>query len=74
MRDISKECYAVAKPPGTKISDPIRLEFSDDGADNFAILSARVVQMEWLYLCYKGNRRALFDYSSGTCEKGWLVP
>lgn len=74
MRDMSKECYAVGKPPGTKISDPTRLESLGDGADNFAILSASVLQMEWLYLCYKGNRRALFDYRLGECAKGWLVP
>jgi len=74
MGSMSKECYAVSKPPGFEVQDPSNLEFDDDGADNFSILSAKVLQMEWLYLCYKGNRRALFDYRTEQFARSWLVP
>ena len=74
MKNMSKECYAVSVAPGTELQDPERLEFMDSGKHNFTILSAKVLKMEWLYLCYKGNRRASFDYRHGESVKSWLVP
>ena len=74
MKSISKECYAVSKPPGAELKDPINVDHDVDGVYNFMILSAKVLQLEWLYLCYKGNRRALFDYRTEQPVKSWLVP
>ena len=51
---------AVSKPPGAELKDPINVDFDVDGESNFIILSAKVLQLEWLYLCYKGNRRYSF--------------
>ncbi len=74
MKSMSKECYAVSKPPGSELKDPINVDYDVDGVSNFTILSAKVLQLEWLYLCYKGNRRALFDYRTEQPIKSWLVP
>ena len=46
-----------------------------EGFENFAILTATVKRMDWLYLSFRGNRRAIFDWSRTGGEDGkWLVP
>lgn len=77
-RAMSRECYQVEQAPGDVIDAPTRASFNaaatEDGADNFQPVLARVETIEWLYLAAKGHRRALFDLSQQPAEMQWLVP
>ena len=75
MKEMSKVCYQSNLAPGDPISDPEQVQFLGEGFENFAILTATVKRLEWLYLSFRGNRRAIFDWSRTGGEDGkWLVP
>ena len=75
MKEMSKVCYQSNLAPGDPISDPEQVQFLGEGFENFAILTATVKRLEWLYLSFRGNRRAIFDWSRTGGENGkWLVP
>ena len=75
MKEMSKVCYQSNLAPGDPISDPEQVQFLGEGFENFAILTATVKRLEWLYLSFRGNRRAIFDWSRPGGEDGkWLVP
>ena len=75
-RPMSRECYQVLQSPGAPVDAPSDVSFdaaaTDDGADHFASIEARVHTIEWLYLAPKGHRRALFDIDAD--RQQWLVP
>ncbi len=82
-RDFSKVCYQVMPVPGTVVEDPAAIPFSahdtNDGAANFAVVSAQIERIEWLYLAHQGHRRALFEWhedesGGGRWGAAWLVP
>lgn len=77
-RDFSRICYQVMQGPGEAVSDPREVPFSqedsNDGADHFAVISALVTRIEWLYLAAHGHRRAEFRWQDGDWQGRWLVP
>jgi len=77
-RDFSRVCYQVMKGPGEVVSDPRTIPFSAeesrDGADHFAVISALITRIEWLYLAAQGHRRAEFVWQDGDWQGRWLVP
>jgi hypothetical protein len=77
-RDFSRICYQVMQGPGEAVSDPREVPFSSDesneGWDHFAVISALVTRMEWLYLAHQGHRRAEFVRLDGAWQGRWLVP
>jgi pyridoxine/pyridoxamine 5'-phosphate oxidase len=78
-RPMSRACYAQGYAPGSRIENggDATLEWLDEDAafSNFAVVTARIEALDWLYLAAIGHRRALFRWdSSGTCEKSWLAP
>ncbi len=77
-RDFSRICYQVMQGPGEAVSDPREVPFSanesNEGWDHFAVISALVTRMEWLYLAHQGHRRAEFRWQDGDRHGRWLVP
>ncbi|RIA47230.1 pyridoxamine 5'-phosphate oxidase family protein [Dichotomicrobium thermohalophilum] len=77
-RDFSRVCYQVMQGPGEAVSDPREVPFSaddsKDGWDHFAVISALVTRIEWLYLAAHGHRRAEFLWQEGDWHGRWLVP
>jgi len=54
--------------------DPTPVE-SEAGRKNFAIISAQIQWMEWLWLSSSGHRRASFRYTAdGKFSANWLLP
>jgi 3-hydroxyisobutyrate dehydrogenase len=47
-----------------------RTDVADDelavARKNFAIVQTKIISMDWVFLHYKGNRRAFFDYQKQT--------
>lgn len=74
----SRVYYTVTATPGQPIPSPEEAEFAsgrdDSGKENFAVLEARIMTMEWLYIGPGGHRRARFHWTEGTCQGDWLVP
>ncbi len=61
-------------PPEFQDRDPTEEE-SKKGYQDFAVISANFSNLEWLYVCHEGHRRARFDWSSdGELDTTWLVP
>jgi pyridoxamine 5'-phosphate oxidase len=75
---MSRECYQVDQPPGTPIERPDLARFdaeaTEDGAQNFQPILARIETIEWLYLAARGHRRAFFDLRGDAPQMQWLVP
>ena len=68
-----KLTYTTPNPPGTLLDEPFLLDLNrtevseselDEARRNFSIVQTRVLSMDWSFLHYKGNRRALFDYQN----------
>lgn len=61
-------------PPEFQDRDPTGEE-SEKGYKEFAVISASFSNLEWLYVCHEGHRRARFDWTSeGELDTTWLVP
>lgn len=79
MRPMSQECYGQQSSPGTALSVPdggadITAAVKRDAVDNFAVVTARIRTLEWLYLSASGHRRAFFDFRTGQETQTWLAP
>lgn len=60
------ERFAVNEPTGFE---------SDLFKENFAVITCTACEIEFLYLDYKGNRKANFFYKNGILENNfWAVP
>lgn len=66
-----KITYMSPHAPGTYLDEPYLLDLNrsdipDDelhaARNNFAIVQTKVLSLDWVFLHYKGNRRAFFDY------------
>lgn len=66
-----KITYTAPIAPGTCLDEPHlidlnRSDISDEelqyAKNNFAIIQTKVISLDWVFLHYKGNRRAFFDY------------
>jgi len=66
-----KITYLSPHAPGTILDEPFlldlnRKEISDEellnARKNFSIIQTKIYSLDWVFLHYKGNRRAHFDY------------
>lgn len=76
-RAMSRVCYAQAAAPGTMLNGATAMgpQLLDDLAyENFAVVSARIEALDWLYLAVQGHRRAYFTWGEGEPAQTWLAP
>jgi len=76
---MSKICYQVSDTPGTVIKNQDGYEYAPkenhDGKDNFIVILAKIIEIEWLYLSSEGHRRVKFTHNKNNqLEVSWLVP
>lgn len=82
-----RRTYAISAAPGFPLAEadsglPPELlgrsptvEESEQGWPNFAVIETRAVEVDWLYLCANGNRRAIFTRNSDdSWQQQWVVP
>jgi pyridoxamine 5'-phosphate oxidase len=83
----SKRCYLVNPAPSTKIDFPddglpknlmvkdLTEENVQAGFENFAVIKAEVLELDWLFLNHKGHRRALYKIlNQEEVEMNWMLP
>jgi pyridoxamine 5'-phosphate oxidase len=84
---MSRRCYGTVAAPGSPLAEAgsglatellgrsPTVEESAPGWPNFAVIVTRVWELDWLYLCANGNRRAVFtrDGEAGW-QQQWVVP
>ena len=82
----SRKCYLTKHRPSTLIEtmddgipEHLRakiptLEESESGKINFAVISNKIISIDWLYLSSKGHQRARYDFSGNGVKKSWLAP
>ena len=79
LQPMSRACYAQDQAPGTIAAAP-ELATSPagdqacDAFENFAVVTARIDTLEWLYLSAAGHRRARFAWDAGGDTATWLAP
>ncbi len=71
--------YESAIAPGTAIADsadtgPTPQTAPDTARDNFCVIVATVIQMDWLKLERENHRRAVFTYENGKVAAAWVHP
>ena len=76
---MSKICYQVDDIPGSVIESSDAYKYipkeNNDGKDNFIVILAKIIEIEWLYLSCEGHRRAKFTHNKNNQLKvSWLVP
>jgi hypothetical protein len=82
----ARKCYLSTKAPGQLLGqaedgipdhlagrDP-EWEESELGKNNFAVISLKVIQIDWLYLHSQGHRRAIFQYNKEGYDAFWVNP
>ena len=82
----SRKCYLTKYRPSTVIEtmddgipEHLRakiptLEESEFGKINFAVISNKIISIDWLYLSSKGHQRARYNFSDNVVKKSWLAP
>ena len=78
-RPMSRVCYSAERAPGSVITDPTLSNNKaqnpiDAGRQNFCVVTARVMRIDWLYLAASGHRRACFDWDGDKLAATWLAP
>jgi len=78
---MSKVCYGTAPAPGLVIEQADDFALPDDqesiaaGQEHFCAVVTQVTTLEWLWLGFKGHRRARFIWDdNGNVDGVWLVP
>ncbi len=82
----SRKCYLTKYKPSTLIETmddgipehlfakiPTLVE-SESGKINFAVITNKIISIDWLYLSSKGHQRARYDFSDKVVKKSWLAP
>lgn len=73
-----RAAYRMPGPPGTAIADPALpppfTDGSEAGRGNFAVIVLTVDRIDWVRLVSGADRRALFDWTGGDLQAGWLIP
>jgi 3-hydroxyisobutyrate dehydrogenase len=82
----ARKYYLSQKPPGAVLNncydslpqhlhgfDPEKEE-SENGRANFLVVSLKISQMDWLFLCSQGHKRAMIDYVEGDYKASWINP
>ena len=86
----SKRCYLTSEAPGKESNKPSSgfpkkfesiapdSETSQKGLKNFAVISIKIVYIEWLFLASQGHRRAIFKIERKNSQikviSQWLIP
>lgn len=81
----TRRVFATPVPPGHEAPAPVAGPPSSvmhrdshenaEGLENFGLLEARVLHLDWLYMPPNGHRRAAFTWASGdTPQVRWLYP
>ncbi len=82
----SRRCYLAPHPPGspadgpsgnlpTWVEDRVPEETeAAPGFANFALITAQVTELDWLWLASKGHRRARFRWEGDRCASTWVHP
>ncbi|MEM0983490.1 MAG: pyridoxamine 5'-phosphate oxidase family protein [Planctomycetota bacterium] len=85
-RLMSRRCYLAPAPPSTESDTPtpnLPTEFesrdptkeeSEAGRANFAVVTTRVDEIDWLWLRHQGHLRARFTRTDGGYTSTWLEP
>jgi pyridoxine/pyridoxamine 5'-phosphate oxidase len=75
----SRLTYTSSSPSGTILFSPelidlnrteVEPEFLHLARKNFCVVETSVHQLDWVFLHFTGNRRAMFDYRTG--ERQWI--
>jgi general stress protein 26 len=69
---ILNNCYD-SLPPHLHGFDP-ETEESENGRTNFLVISLKISQMDWLFLCSQGHKRAMIDYLDSDFKASWINP
>ena len=83
----ARKYYLSEKPPGAQLNNcydslPTHLhgfdpekEESELGRLNFLVVSLKITQMDWLFLCSQGHKRAKIDYEDNDFKSSsWINP
>ena len=82
----SRKCYLTKYAPSQdieKMDDGIPSHLlakiptayeSEFGKTNFAVISNKIVSIDWLYLSSSGHNRARYDFNDESINKTWLAP
>jgi len=49
-------------------------EESESGRENFLAISLKITQMDWLFLCSQGHKRAIYNYKENGFVGNWINP
>ena len=73
----SRLTYTPSSAPGTFLEEPELIDLNrvdveqqvlDTARSQFAVVETRVTSIDWVFLHYLGNRRALFNYETGAFQ------
>jgi pyridoxamine 5'-phosphate oxidase len=67
------DCPQSGLPEGMDEREPNEAE-CEAGKPNFAVISTRVDDIDWLWLNHNGHRRAQFDWRAGELTANWVIP
>ena len=82
----SRRCYLVHPAPSTMVNLPTDglpehlavKDLSDEnvaiGYNNFAVVTNKVTEIDWLFLNHDGHRRAQFIFGEHEVTMQWLIP
>lgn len=85
-KPVSRKCYLVQPAPSTKVNYPMdglpdelqQLPLTEEsllpGYENFAVISNRVTEIDWLLLQHSGHRRAQFILREKEWAMNWVIP
>ena len=82
----SRKCYLTKYAPSQgieKMDDGIpshllakipKADESELGKINFAVITNKIMSVDWLYLSSSGHKRARYEFNDGSINKAWLAP
>ena len=71
----SRHCYLASHAPGRVLpADAKESTQTNDGFNNFAVISAEVSAIDWLFLRAKGHQRVRFDWVEGQWKSCSIAP
>ena len=83
---ISRKCYLTEKSPSSESElpqdgiplslvgiEPTKKE-SEKGYKNFAVIQNSILEIDWLYLNFKGHRRLKIKLENNNASFKWLIP
>jgi hypothetical protein len=74
-RPFSRLCYAAPEAPGAVLAAPPPAPREGEGRANFAAITLRFEELDWLWLDAAGHRRARFSWSGDAPPRAeWLAP